>query len=138
MLLSVDGVLTLPWTVTRSSPDGACTVIVGRLPLRTYRDLPAMVSWTRRTRRCLVAAPGLAGHAAAVELSAPALWIMSAWTNRADLVRFDRSAQHQAAKSALSPRLWPPTFAVWTCRPADLPVTWAEARRRIDGTSPTT
>jgi hypothetical protein len=129
-------VLTLPWTVTSSEPDGVCTVLVGRLALRSYRDLPAMVFWTSRTRRSLATAPGLAGHTAAIELSAPALWIVSAWTNRSDLVRFDRSAEHQAARSALSPHLWPPTFAVWTCRPADLPVTWAEARHRIDAASP--
>jgi hypothetical protein len=63
---------------------------------------------------------------------------VSAWTNRADLVRFDHSLEHQETKSVLRPRLWPATFAVWTCRSADLPVTWAEARRRIDATSPNT
>ena len=90
-----------------------------------------MLSGVRRTRRDLAIAPGLALHAAAVDLSAPALLTVSAWTNRADLVRFEHSRAHQAAKSALRPRLWPATFAVWTCRCSDLPVTWAEVRRRI-------
>jgi hypothetical protein len=83
----------------------------------------------------MACAAGLAGHAAAVELSAPALWTVSAWTNRADLVRFEHSHAHQAARSALRPRLWPATLAVWTCRCSDLPVTWAEVRRRIEAAS---
>jgi heme-degrading monooxygenase HmoA len=128
-------VLTLPWTITDPSPDGACTVIAGRLPLRAYRDLTAVVAWVRRTRRHLAIAPGLAGHTAGVDLSGPALWIVSAWTNRADLVQFERSDQHQAAKSVLRPRMRPATFAVWSCETVDLPVTWAEVRQRIDAAS---
>jgi hypothetical protein len=130
-------VLTLPWTTTHPNPDGACTVIVGRLPLRAYRDLPAGVAWVRRVGRQLAVTPGLAGHATAIDLSAPALWIVSAWTNRADLVRFEHSDEHQAARSGLSLRLWPATFAVWMCGPTDLPVTWTEVRRRIDAASHT-
>jgi hypothetical protein len=128
-------VLTLAWTIADRRPDSTCTVLAGRLPLRAHRDLPAAMAWMLRTRRHLAVTPGLAGQAAAVELSAPALWIVSAWTSRADLVRFDHSHAHQAAKSALRPRLWPASFVVWTCRCADLPVAWAEVRRRIDATS---
>lgn len=124
--------LTLPWTTIQPGSASACTVVAGRLPLRAYRDLPLAVVWVWRIRRQLAVVPGLAGHATAVDLSAPALWIVSRWTNRADLVRFERSDEHQAARSRLSPRLWPATFAVWTCGPTDLPVTWTEVRRRIE------
>jgi hypothetical protein len=63
---------------------------------------------------------------------------VSAWTCRADLVRFDHSRPHQAAKAVLRPRLLPATFAVWTCEPADLPAPWTEVRRRIDAVPPRT
>ena len=124
--------LTGAWTIAERCPDSACTFVVGRLPLCGRRDLPAAIAWLARTRQHLVGVPGLAGQAAAVELAAPALWIVSAWTSRADLVRFDHSSVHRSAKSALRPRLRPPSFVVWTGRCGDLPVPWAEVRRRID------
>jgi hypothetical protein len=127
--------LTLSWTATHPGSDADCTVIAGRLPLRAHRDLAPGITWLRRTRRHLATAPGLVGHAAAVETREPALWIVSAWTNRADLVRFDHSDAHHAAKLALRPHLWPATFAVWTCRPTDVPVTWNDVRQRIAAAS---
>jgi hypothetical protein len=92
--------------------------------------VPAALTWVRRTRRQLDRAPGLVGRAVAIDLS-PALWIVSAWTDRNDLLRFEGSAAHLAAQTALRPRLLPATFAVWTCPTAGLPITWAEVRRRI-------
>ena len=130
-LHTVDGMLSLPWTTTHLHPSGPGTVIAGRLPLRAYRDLPVVLTWVRRTRRHLASTPGLAGHVTAIGLCPPALWTVSAWTNRADLSRFDHSEGHRAAKSALRWRLAPGTFAVWNCDLAELPVTWAEVRRRV-------
>jgi hypothetical protein len=134
--LSVDGVLTFAWTaVAPVSPSQACTVIVARLPLRSFRSLPAALSWTWRVRRRLGATPGVAGHAAALELTDLALWTVSAWTSRVDLTSFARSDLHQTAKSILRPQLRPATFAVWTCEPAALPVSWREVRARIEAAS---
>jgi hypothetical protein len=128
--------LSLPWTTTRPSSSGRGTVIAGRLPLLAYRDLPAVVAWAHRTRRHLVSTPGLVGHVTAISVLPPTLWTVSAWANRADLSRFDHSDGHRAAKSALRSRLAPGTFAVWNCDLAELPVTWAEIRRRIGAASP--
>lgn len=128
--------LTLPWTtITKGSPDRGCTVIAARLPLRSFRSLPAALTWTWRLRRQLGAAPGVAGHATALELTDLALWTVSAWTSRTDLTRFDHSDLHQAAKTILRPQLWPATLAVWTCPHGALPVPWAEVRARIESAS---
>jgi heme-degrading monooxygenase HmoA len=124
--------ISLPWTITHPSTTGSCTMFAGRLPLHAYRDVPSVASWVRRTRRHFADVPGLVGHVTAIELTPLALWTVSAWTSRADLARFDHSGAHRAAKSALRPRLGPGTFAVWTCELAELPVTWAEVRLRID------
>jgi hypothetical protein len=122
--------LTQPWTTTGNVAATPSTVIAGRLPLRSHRDLPAALMWAQRTQRHLATTPGVGGYATSVDLS-PALWIVSAWTNRDDLVRFEHSTDHYAAQQALRLRLRPATFVVWTCPTADLPVTWAEVRRRI-------
>ncbi|MDQ1690391.1 MAG: hypothetical protein QOD87_499 [Pseudonocardiales bacterium] len=134
--LSVDGVLTLPWpSFAPDSPDRACTVLAARLPLRSLRSVPAALTWTWRLHGELSTTPGVAGHAAALELTDLALWTVSAWTSRTDLTRFDRSDLHQTARSVLRPQLWPATFAVWTCAHAALPVSWAEVRARIESAS---
>jgi hypothetical protein len=87
--------------------------------------------WAWRIRRHLATAPGLVGHALALELSGPALWTVSVWSSRTQLVAFDRGDLHQYAKAALRPRLRPGTFAVWSCPASELPVGWTEVRRRI-------
>ena len=124
--------ITLPWSTADPRADISCTVIAGRLPVRSVRDLPAVLAWTRRVRQQLATAPGLVGHGVALDLSALALWTVSAWTTRTDLARFERSEPHQAAESSLRPRLWPATFAVWTCTTAELPLPWTEIRRRVE------
>jgi hypothetical protein len=123
----------LPWTTTSSppGPDTECTVLAARLPLRTRRDLPAVLRWTWRIRRQLARTPGLLGYAAAPRIRDNTLWMVSAWTSRGDLARFDRTAPHAAAKRLLRPALRPTTLAVWTCRPDQLPVPWDEVHRRV-------
>ncbi len=112
-------------------PSGSVTVIAARLVVRSVHALPATLAWTGRLHRALHAAPGLAGHAFAVQLSGPAVWTVSAWTTRTDLTAFEHSDAHEAAKSDLRGRLRPATFVVWTCPATALPVAWAEVRRRI-------
>jgi hypothetical protein len=133
---SVDGVLTAPWTtVAPFSPRNDCTVIAVRLPLRSLRSLPSTLNWTWRVRRQLDVTPGVAGHATALDLTDLALWTVSAWTSRTELIRFDRSELHQTAKSILWPHFRPATFAVWNCDHATLPVSWSEVRSRIESAS---
>ena len=71
------------------------------------------------------------GHALAVELRARVLWTVSAWTDRADLTRFERSSTHRGAKDRLRDDLAPSTFAVWRCPAGDLPIAWTDIRHRI-------
>lgn len=126
--------LTPPWTTTTDlAADTTCTVIASRLPLRSRRSLPALLAHTWRARRALAIAPGLAGYRLGTELRRPALWTVSAWSNRAAIVRFDHSEMHRRAKRELGPVLLPPTFVVWNCPVSELPVTWTEVRRRVAG-----
>jgi hypothetical protein len=123
-------VIALPWTLT-GTPSGTVTVIAAQLPLRYVRSLPATLAWTWRLRRALRDAPGLAGYAFAFQISASALWTVSAWTSRTALTAFEHNSVHQAAKIDLRPRLRPATFVVWSGPAVQLPVPWLEVRRRI-------
>jgi quinol monooxygenase YgiN len=123
----------LPWTaVSRPrDPAGACTIFAAQLPLRGYRQMPRLLWLAQRIRRRLVHTPGLLGYGLGVDVRHKTLWVSSAWTHRAALAAFDRSAAHRAAKHALRNTILPPTFVVWTCRTGQLPVPWAEARARL-------
>ena len=124
--------LTLPWTTVHPAlPTHACTIIAARLPLSSSRAIPASLIWAWRIRRHLATAPGVVGHALALEMAGPALWTVSAWTSRTHLSTFDRSDLHQAAIAALRPRLHPVTLAVWSCAASELPALWPDVRRRI-------
>lgn len=120
--------LTTRWKPAEVTYPGGVTVIAGRLPLRSLRAAPAVLGWTWRIRRELDAA---AGYSLGWELSGPALWMVSAWHSRGALTAFEHTAAHEQAKAALRPGLRPPTFVVWSCSGADLPVPWPEVRRRI-------
>lgn len=124
---------TTPWRTTGGPPDPAtgCTVLAGRLSLRSYRDFPRLLWWALRIRRRLVRFPGLVGHAFGADPRDGTLWIVSAWADRAELARFDRTGPHHEAKRRLRPALLTSTLAVWRCRPDELPVPWSEVRRRI-------
>jgi hypothetical protein len=123
--------ISLPWTATTGppAPGVACTVFAARLPLRSRRALPGALLYALRVRRAVRATDGAIGHAMA--LDAATLWTVSAWADRSALARFERSSAHRAAKHRLQSDLRPSTYAVWRCRVGDLPVRWAQARRRL-------
>jgi hypothetical protein len=129
---SVHCMLTTSWAAAPlpAGPAAECTVVAARLRLRSLRDLPRFARWMLRVKRQLRAADGLLGYAFGVELSAPAVWTLSAWTRRGCLARFEGGGAHRAAKHALRGALLPSTFLVWDCPAVQLPPDWAEVRRR--------
>lgn len=107
------------------------TVVAGQLPLRSWRSVPRLLVWTRRVRRSLSTAPGLLGYRFGYDVRASALWMMSAWSTRTELIHFERRTVHLSAMADLRPFLRPSTFVVWTTDNADEPFGWDDARRRI-------
>lgn len=57
---------------------------------------------------------------------------MSAWSGESELHDFVRTDPHLNAMSRIRPLMDEPTFVSWTAPAASLPVTWDEARRRIE------
>jgi hypothetical protein len=118
-------------TTTTAQHPPQCTIMAARLTVRSYRGLPMLLRWSWRIRRQLPGRPGLAGYAVSLGPCRKTIWIVSAWTSRSELARFDRSALHSAAKAAIRPALAPSTFVVWSAPAAELPIRWDEARRRL-------
>jgi hypothetical protein len=128
-----DFVLALPWTTVAGPPGsaGLCTIFAGRLPLRSFRDVPRLLWFVARIRRQLSHTPDVMGYAVALDIREKALWVVSAWSHRAGLARFDRTVPHRTAKVALRSATLPPTFVVWTWPADQLPVPWTETCTRV-------
>jgi len=122
----------LPWK-SFSTPDPArdYVVMASRLPLARYRDLPAFMSATGAIRTQLAGADGLIGYALDAHPAQKTFWTVSAWDSQESLDAFSRANPHRARVSVIRPRMRPTTFTFWSAPGADLPISWAEVRRRI-------
>jgi heme-degrading monooxygenase HmoA len=122
----------LPWK-TFSPPDPArdYVVMASRLPLARYPDLPAFMSATAAIRAQLASAAGLVGYALDAHPVQKTFWTISAWDSQESLDAFSRADPHRGRVSVIRPRMRPTTFTFWSVRGADLPISWAEVRRRI-------
>jgi hypothetical protein len=122
----------LPWSAFHDvEPRAEVTVMGSRLPLRSYRDIPAFVLWTLRIRRQLARTPGLVGYALDAHLLSRTFWTVSAWTGPGAIDDFVRRDPHAAGMATIRPRMRPSTFVFWTARAGDLPLGWDEIRRRL-------
>jgi hypothetical protein len=123
----------LPWkSVNQIDPRAECTVMASRLPLRRHWDIPGFLRLTMRIRGQLAGTDGLVGYALDAELFAKTFWTVSAWSDRDHLERFAGTDPHRTGTEAIHPKMLESTFVFWTATAADLPVDWADAKRRID------
>ena len=122
----------LPWK-TISSPDQAreYVVMASRLPLARYRDVPGFLRAAMLIRAQLAQASGLIGYALDAHPARKTFWTVSAWDSRDALDAFSRADPHRSRVRVIRPRMRPTTFTYWTVPGADLPVAWAEVRRRV-------
>ena len=122
----------LPWTaISQPDPGRDYVVMASRLPLARYRDVPAFLRATMAIRTQLAGASGLIGYALDAHLAAKTFWTLSAWDSQSALDAFSQADPHRSRVIAIRPRMRPTTFTFWTVSGADLPIGWAEVRRRI-------
>jgi hypothetical protein len=123
----------LPWLRGAPvDPDLECVVMASRLPLAHHRHIPGFLRATTQIRRQLANATGLVGYALDAKLLSKTFWTLSAWQSREALEAFTHGNPHIARVNEIRPRMRQTTFVFWTCRAGELPISWAEARRRIE------
>jgi hypothetical protein len=122
----------LPWTtISPPDPGREYLVMASRLPLARYRDTPGFLRATLAIRTQLARASGLIGYALDAHLARKTFWTVSAWDSQDALDSFSRADPHRSRVRVIRPRMQPTTFTYWTGSGADLPIGWAEVRRRI-------
>lgn len=121
-----------PWaTFTKPDPAQQYLVMASRLPLRSYRTIPAFLRLTFAVRGQLAHAEGLVGYSLLAEPLSKTFWTLSAWRDQASLDAFARALPHADVVRALRPRMAPTTFLTWSVAGRDLPISWTEAKSRL-------
>ncbi|MFE2288881.1 DUF3291 domain-containing protein [Streptomyces sp. NPDC059443] len=124
---------TLPWTVP-NPPEGheAALIMASRFEVRSFKDVPrfflnALAAW-RQVRK----APGAFGASLVARPFKRTFQTLSAWESREQLMAFVKTEPHRSIMTTMRPTMSNATFLFWDASVADLPISWAEAERRLD------
>jgi hypothetical protein len=124
---------TLPWTACRYQPhdDDSLHVLTSTLPLQSYRDVPRFLRWALRIRQQLANAEGAAGYSLDARVLRKTFYTLSAWSSPEAMNTFVHSGQHASMLADMAGRLGEATFVESSATPADLPLDWDAAKRRL-------
>ncbi|MCX4805096.1 DUF4188 domain-containing protein [Streptomyces sp. NBC_01214] len=122
----------IPWsTPTQAAPDAEVYVMASRFETATlagavkfFLKAPGIILQMRK-------APGAHGVALRARVFSRTFLTLSAWEDRDALYRFARSEPHRSSSRAASAYMKESAFTYWTVRSDALPLTWAEAERRL-------
>ncbi|MCX5146050.1 DUF4188 domain-containing protein [Streptomyces sp. NBC_00320] len=122
----------IPWsTPTPPAPDAEVYVMASRFEteslagaFRFFLKAPGIIRQIR-------SAPGAHGVALRARIFSRTFLTLSAWEDRDALYRFARSEPHRSSSRAAAAFMRESAFTFWTAPASALPVTWAEAERRL-------
>ncbi|MFD6985855.1 DUF3291 domain-containing protein [Streptomyces sp. NPDC059956] len=122
----------IPWsTPTRPAPGDEVYVMASRFEtasltgaLRFFLKSPGIVLQMRK-------APGAHGVALRARVLRRTFLTLSAWEDRAALYRFAGSEPHRSSARSAAAYTKEAGFVFWTVPASELPISWAEAERRL-------
>jgi hypothetical protein len=125
---------TLPWKASTSPPprDGTVTIMASRLELRRLRDVPSFLTGAMRIRRQMLGSPGAVGVSLIAKPLSRTFWTLSAWQDGAALGAVVGREPHRTIMTHFRPRMAGSSFVTWIAPATELPITWDEARRRLE------
>src|SRR4051812_21931399 len=118
-----------PWkTLARVDPEKTYVAFTSRFALRSIRQVPSFLRYSRHIMRQVEAAPGVAGYSLGADFLRLHFHTLSAWEDDAALRAFVGGAPHaEAAETFRSDMRVPSIFVRWTVQGGNLPLTWADA-----------
>ncbi|MEG3631740.1 DUF3291 domain-containing protein [Streptomyces poriticola] len=123
---------TLPWTVPHQAPPATeVHVFASRFETRTLWGALKFLLRTPGVWRQVGHAPGAYGATLKAEPFKRTFWTLSAWESPEALGDFARSGPHAPTSRGLAPQMLDARFTTWASSSDDLPVSWAEAQRRL-------
>lgn len=123
----------LPWT-SLGEVDAAhdYVAMASRLPLARYRDIPLFLRASLDIRRQLLRAHGLVGFALDAHVWRRTFWTLSVWQEEDSLGAFARADPHERHVKRIRPHMNRSTFVTWPVSGAQLPLSWPQARQRVE------
>ncbi|AIV34798.1 DUF3291 domain-containing protein [Streptomyces sp. CCM_MD2014] len=123
---------TLPWTVPNQPPRATeVHVFASRFETRTLWEALKFLVRTPAVWRQVGSAPGAYGASLKAEPFKRTFWTLSAWESPEALKAFAHSGTHAPTSRRLSAQMRDAKFASWPALSDELPVSWAEVRRRL-------
>ncbi|WP_030773751.1 DUF3291 domain-containing protein [Streptomyces sp. NRRL F-2664] len=122
----------IPWSVpTPAEPGAEAHVMASRFETATLTGAIRFLLKAPGIVRQMRKAPGAHGVALRARLLQRTFLTLSAWEDRDALYRFARSEPHRTSARAAGAYMRESVFVHWTAPAAELPITWAEAERRL-------
>ncbi|WP_218025248.1 hypothetical protein [Nocardia jejuensis] len=105
--------------------------MASRLEVESLMDAPgflvASLSLWRQARR----SPGVLGVGLKAEMRKGTFWTYSAWVDKAAIYAYAGAEPHRSTVARKRKVMREATFVFFTAPAAELPMSWAEIRRRI-------
>jgi heme-degrading monooxygenase HmoA len=125
----------LPWTkIRQSEPEANYLVMATHLPLTGYRHIPKFLAQTAQVRKQLAHAEGLIGYSLDAKILRKQFRTVSAWESREAAQRFARAEPHATVMRTTPQRMGETKFVTWEVPGSQVPVSWADARARLEET----
>ncbi|MFE7326801.1 DUF3291 domain-containing protein [Streptomyces sp. NPDC057565] len=123
---------TLPWVTPHPAPHhGQVVVMASRFEVRSLKDVPRFFLKSLSAWRQVRSAPGAFGASLIAQPTKRTFFTLSAWESRDALYAYARTEPHRGIMTGLRPTMRSSTFTFWEAPVEHLPVSWAEAKRRI-------
>lgn len=123
----------LSWTTIGSAaPSTEAVVMASRLEVNSLRHVPRFFWLSLATWRQVRRTQGALGASLIAQLSRGVFWTLSAWESKEALYAYAKAEPHLSIMKRLRPTMRQSHFVYWTV-PADrLPITWDDARERLE------
>ncbi|APU41662.1 DUF3291 domain-containing protein [Streptomyces sp. NPDC056254] len=122
----------IPWsTPTPAEPGAQAYVMASRFETATLLGAVRFFLKSPGIIRQIRKAPGAHGSALRARVLRRTFFTLSAWEDRDALHRFARAEPHRTSARAAGAYMKESVFTYWTVPAAELPITWAEAERRL-------
>ncbi|MET9321047.1 DUF3291 domain-containing protein [Streptomyces sp. NPDC003038] len=122
----------IPWsTPTAADPDAEVCVMASRFETTTLAGALTFLLKAPGIVRQIRKAPGAHGVALRARVLGRTFLTLSAWQDRDALYRFARGEPHLSRSRAAAASMKESAFTFWTVKASELPITWAEAERRL-------
>ncbi|MFF4764736.1 DUF3291 domain-containing protein [Streptomyces sp. NPDC001292] len=124
---------TLPWTTPNEPRPGVTIALVmaSRLEVRSLKDVPRFCLQSLAAWKQVRGAQGALGASLIADPLRRTFWTLSAWESREQLYAYAQAEPHHTIVKGLRSTMRQSVFTFWEVPVGELPITWADAKRRI-------